>query len=224
MYEKIGQRGSVDWDDLRLFLSVAREGGLAPAARASGCSAATLGRRMLDLERQTGRDLFQRHERGYDLTLQGRELLEQLQSVEAQLLRLTVPPWPPESPWSNSPLERGSRMPCWTGWTPSRGEVRAQSPMYGFAFCLRSKHSVSRDARSRSVCAINAQVMTRWSGASCPAWTLRLMRDRTRRIDGSALSLKHPRPNGCRAWSATMRSAKSARRAAAWIWRLPDRE
>ncbi|MBL4811132.1 MAG: LysR family transcriptional regulator, partial [Rhodobacteraceae bacterium] len=33
-----------DWDDLRLFLAVAREGGLAAAAASTGKSAPTLGR------------------------------------------------------------------------------------------------------------------------------------------------------------------------------------
>ena len=57
-----------NWDDLHLFLAVAREGGLSPAARLTGRSAATLGRRMLALERSMGRELFVRHERGYELT------------------------------------------------------------------------------------------------------------------------------------------------------------
>jgi DNA-binding transcriptional LysR family regulator len=41
---------SFDWDDLRLFLAVAREGGLAAAAAITEKSAPTLGRRMLGLE------------------------------------------------------------------------------------------------------------------------------------------------------------------------------
>ncbi len=44
-----------NWDDLRLFLAVARHEGLAPAAAEIGKSAPTLGRRMLALERQLGR-------------------------------------------------------------------------------------------------------------------------------------------------------------------------
>jgi len=40
----------VDWRDLQLFLAVAREGGLSPAAKRVGRSAATLSRRMLSLE------------------------------------------------------------------------------------------------------------------------------------------------------------------------------
>lgn len=60
-----------DWDDLRLFLHVAEAGGLSGAARQTGVSAPTLGRRMLALERQTGQILFTRSQGGYALTAQG---------------------------------------------------------------------------------------------------------------------------------------------------------
>ncbi len=69
------------WDDLHLFLAVAREGGLSPAARTTGRSAATLGRRMLALERSIRRELFVRHERGYELTADARELLAELTAM-----------------------------------------------------------------------------------------------------------------------------------------------
>jgi DNA-binding transcriptional LysR family regulator len=80
------------WEDLHLFLSVAREGGLSAAARVTGRSAATLGRRMLSLERSMGRELFVRHERGYELTGEGRDLLTELTEVEARITRLAVTP------------------------------------------------------------------------------------------------------------------------------------
>lgn len=80
------------WDDLHLFLAVAREGGLSPAARATGRSAATLGRRMLALERVMGRELFVRHDRGYELTADGRQLLDDLTEVESRIVRLTGSP------------------------------------------------------------------------------------------------------------------------------------
>ncbi|WP_417409900.1 LysR family transcriptional regulator [Hoeflea sp.] len=80
------------WDDLHLFLAVAREGGLSPAARATGRSAATLGRRMLALERAMGRELFVRHDRGYELTAEARQLLDDLSEVEARIVRLTGAP------------------------------------------------------------------------------------------------------------------------------------
>jgi len=77
-----------NWDDLHLFLAVAREGGLSPAARATGRSAATLGRRMLALERSLGRELFVRHERGYEMTEEARKLLDDLSKVESRIARL----------------------------------------------------------------------------------------------------------------------------------------
>lgn len=83
--------GSVNWDDLRLFIAVAREGGLSAAARATGRSAATLGRRMLALERAVGRELFVRHDRGYEMTAQARAFLAELSEVEARIVRLTTP-------------------------------------------------------------------------------------------------------------------------------------
>lgn len=75
----------MDWDDLRLFLAVARAGGLGPASASTGKSAPTLGRRMLALERRLGRDLFVRLPRGYELTEQGQRLLENVAGVEQDI-------------------------------------------------------------------------------------------------------------------------------------------
>lgn len=76
------------WDDLRLFLDVARLGGLSAASRTSGLSAATLGRRVTALERQVGESLFVRSQSGYRLTLSGEELLLRAEEVEAAMLSL----------------------------------------------------------------------------------------------------------------------------------------
>ena len=89
---------SASWDDLSLFLAVAREGGLSPAARTTGRSAATLGRRMRTLERTMGRELFVRHERGYELTAEARKLVEELSEVETRILRLSTQPGRTERP------------------------------------------------------------------------------------------------------------------------------
>jgi DNA-binding transcriptional LysR family regulator len=78
----------MNWDDLKLFLAVARSGGLSAAARLTGKSAPTLGRRMLALENTTGQDLFHRQARGYILTEHGQTLLEKLTELEAQILPL----------------------------------------------------------------------------------------------------------------------------------------
>ena len=77
-----------DWDDLRLFLAVARGGGLAPAVAATGKSAPTLGRRMLALERRLGMELFRRLPRGYELTDEGTAFLARVTDVERQLTPL----------------------------------------------------------------------------------------------------------------------------------------
>ncbi|MEM1038476.1 MAG: LysR family transcriptional regulator [Pseudomonadota bacterium] len=74
-----------DWDDLRLFLAVARGGGLAAAAIETKKSAPTLGRRMLALERKLGCDLFRRMARGYTLTEQGEDLLARATLLESNL-------------------------------------------------------------------------------------------------------------------------------------------
>ncbi|WP_068313125.1 LysR family transcriptional regulator [Polycladidibacter hongkongensis] len=73
------------WQDLDLFLAVARTGGLSTAATQTGLSPATLGRRMLKLERQTNRQLFRRHARGYTLTQDGKELLTLAEAAEREL-------------------------------------------------------------------------------------------------------------------------------------------
>ncbi|MFA1627752.1 LysR family transcriptional regulator [Rhizobium mongolense] len=71
------------WDSYQLFLQVARRGGLTGASVASGLSPATVGRRMLELEQETGRTLFARSQTGYRLTADGQTLLDHLQEMEA---------------------------------------------------------------------------------------------------------------------------------------------
>lgn len=74
-----------DWNDLKFFLAVARHGGLSGAARQTGTSAATLGRRMQALEQATGIEIFSRHARGYDLTEHGEALLARVAALEADV-------------------------------------------------------------------------------------------------------------------------------------------
>jgi DNA-binding transcriptional LysR family regulator len=76
------------WDDLRLFLDVARLGGLSAATETTRLSAATLGRRVAALERQVGEPLFHRSQTGYRLTQAGEDLLARAEDVEAAMLSL----------------------------------------------------------------------------------------------------------------------------------------
>ncbi len=87
----------LDWDNLKLFLAVARAGGLGPAAARTGKSPPTLGRRMVELERDLGRDLFVRKPRGYSLTQEGEGLLVKAESMEA-LVQPLLATSPAEAP------------------------------------------------------------------------------------------------------------------------------
>jgi DNA-binding transcriptional LysR family regulator len=81
--------GDISWDDLNLFLDVARLGGLSAATATTGLSAATLGRRVTALERQIGEPLFVRRQTGYVLTQAGEEVLRRAEDVEAAMRGLT---------------------------------------------------------------------------------------------------------------------------------------
>ncbi|WP_193367677.1 LysR family transcriptional regulator [Pelagibius marinus] len=78
----------LNWEDLRLFLAVARAGGLSAAVSDTGKSAPTLGRRMLAVEAAVGGELFRRLPRGYELTEQGEDLLARIADLETQIQSL----------------------------------------------------------------------------------------------------------------------------------------
>ena len=73
---------TLDWNDLRYFLAVARAGGLTPAATALGTSASTVSRHIDAMEARLGVRLFLRQQRGYQLTDQGGELFAHVAEVE----------------------------------------------------------------------------------------------------------------------------------------------
>lgn len=75
-------------DDLRLFLALAAQGSISATAKQLSMSAATLSRRINQLEKQTGRTLFIRQANGYALTADGvslRQHVSQLDTVRADL-------------------------------------------------------------------------------------------------------------------------------------------
>jgi DNA-binding transcriptional LysR family regulator len=73
---------SVNWDLLRCFLMVAREGSLSGAATRLGISQPTVGRRIAELERSTKSSLFVKSGKGYRLTPAGDRLVPQARAVE----------------------------------------------------------------------------------------------------------------------------------------------
>jgi DNA-binding transcriptional LysR family regulator len=71
-----------NWDDLRLFLAVAREQSLSGAGKVVRLDPATLGRRMARLEKAMQVALFVKSPQGYALTQAGAQLLERAGAVE----------------------------------------------------------------------------------------------------------------------------------------------
>jgi DNA-binding transcriptional LysR family regulator len=72
------------WDDMRVFLAVARQNRLQLAGRKLGIDPATAGRHITALEEALGAKLFDRSPQGYALTEAGRSLLVPAQAMEAQ--------------------------------------------------------------------------------------------------------------------------------------------
>jgi len=77
---------ALNWDDLRLFLPVARLGSLTEAARVLNVSISTVARRLSQLERTLGLSLFLRSQSGYALTADGQRLLEKAAAVEGAMM------------------------------------------------------------------------------------------------------------------------------------------
>ncbi|QNM83654.1 LysR family transcriptional regulator [Sphingomonas sabuli] len=72
-----------DWNDLRHFLAVAREGSTLAAGRTLRVSQTTVARRIAALEASIGCQLFEKRQAGYVLTPAGEDLLETAATVEA---------------------------------------------------------------------------------------------------------------------------------------------
>jgi DNA-binding transcriptional LysR family regulator len=78
----------LSWDDLRVFLAVARAGNLSKAGRVLGMDHATVGRRISALEFALETPVFERDRQGFRLNAQGREMLAHVEAVEANVLTL----------------------------------------------------------------------------------------------------------------------------------------
>ena len=76
-----------NWDDIRVFLAVARAESLSGAAPGLRMDPATLGRRVARLEERLGAALFVKSPQGYALTPRGERLAEHAARAEAALAR-----------------------------------------------------------------------------------------------------------------------------------------
>jgi DNA-binding transcriptional LysR family regulator len=75
----------MDWDDLRIFLAVARSESLSGAGRRLKIDPATVGRRVARLEENIGGRLFVKSPQGYQITDAGAELLAHAERAEAAI-------------------------------------------------------------------------------------------------------------------------------------------
>jgi DNA-binding transcriptional LysR family regulator len=76
------------WDDIALFLAVAREGSLSAAARTLGIHVSTVQRRLGGLEQTLGATLFDRRPDGYALTSVGEAMVPHAERLEADAAAL----------------------------------------------------------------------------------------------------------------------------------------
>ena len=100
----------IDWDNVRYFLAVAREGSVRAAAGRLGVNHSTVMRRIAQLEERLGTQMFEKVPSGYRLTAPGEEVLDLAEQMEASshrletrvfgrdqsargLLRVTLPPF-----------------------------------------------------------------------------------------------------------------------------------
>src|SRR5712691_12210687 len=81
--------GAMDWDDVRVFLAVAREGSMRAAGRALGLSQPTIARRLAAFEATSGGpSLFDRLPEGLRLNAAGEQLVPAAESIEDAVLTL----------------------------------------------------------------------------------------------------------------------------------------
>ena len=78
----------LEWDNIRVFLCVARSGSIRAAAQALGVNHATVSRRVASLEGRLGVRLFEKLPTGYVITLAGEEILDISERMEAEALSL----------------------------------------------------------------------------------------------------------------------------------------
>jgi DNA-binding transcriptional LysR family regulator len=79
----------MDWDDVRVFLAVAREGSMRAAGRALGLSQPTIARRLAAFEASFGGSpLFDRLPEGLRLKAVGEQLVPAAESIEDAVLTM----------------------------------------------------------------------------------------------------------------------------------------
>jgi molybdate transport repressor ModE-like protein len=74
------------WDDIRIFLAIARTGSISGAAKRLAVQHSTVSRRLKSMEADLGTRLLERKTSGYELTEAGEELQHSARKIEAEIL------------------------------------------------------------------------------------------------------------------------------------------
>lgn len=115
----------MNWDDVRIFLAVARSGQILGAARTLGLNHATVARRLTALETDLGSKLFARKTNGSDLSGAGEKFLVHAEAMESAMLAAN------ESAGSDSAIDGVVRVGAPDGFgvaflAPRLGELTAR--------------------------------------------------------------------------------------------------
>ena len=73
----------MNWDDMRFFLALSREGSISAAGRSLGVNHTTVARRIAALEDVLGTRLFDRLPDGYEMTQSAEDLYRHALEIEA---------------------------------------------------------------------------------------------------------------------------------------------
>ena len=76
----------LDWDDLKVFLAVARTGNLAQTAKSLRVDHSTVSRRVAQLETALGYGVFERSRTGFRMNEQGERLLVRAEVIEREII------------------------------------------------------------------------------------------------------------------------------------------
>lgn len=78
----------MNWDDLKLFLEVARSGSISGAAKQLDVQHSTVSRRLRKLEEKLGARLFERKNSGFELTPAGEKVRQAADRMETEVLHV----------------------------------------------------------------------------------------------------------------------------------------
>lgn len=76
----------MNWDDMRLFLAVARTGSISGGAKQLGVQHSTVSRRLRSLEEKLGARLIERKKTGYELTVAGENIKQSAIRIEREMI------------------------------------------------------------------------------------------------------------------------------------------